>query len=70
MIPRLPQSKLYLKILGIPYYIKDTNLLITIDIIKKVFQTTYILNNIILASQPYIIKAPPKSNVVVIWIDI
>ena len=50
MSPRLPQSKSYLKILEIPYYIKDTNLPITVNIVKKVFQTTYIFNNIVLAS--------------------
>ena len=70
MSPRLPQSKSYLKILEIPYYIKDTNLPITVNIVKKVFQTTYIFNNIVLASWLYIIKAFPKSDIVVIWIDI
>lgn len=70
MSPRLPQSKLYLKILGILYYIKDTNLPITVDIVKKVFQTTHIFNNIVLASWPCIIKAFSKSDMVVIWIDI
>ena len=33
--PRLPQSKSYLKIFGIPYFVKNTNLLIIPDIIKK-----------------------------------
>ena len=70
MSPRLPQSKSYLKILEIPYYIKDTNLPITVNIVKKVFQTTYIFNNIVLASWLCIIKAFPKSDIVVIWIDI
>jgi len=36
MSPKLPQSKLYLKILDIPSYIKETNLLITIDIVERV----------------------------------
>lgn len=35
MSSRLPQSKLYLKILGILYYITDTNLPITTDIVEK-----------------------------------
>ena len=33
---RLPQLKLYLKILGIPYYIKDMNLLVTTNIVERV----------------------------------
>jgi len=33
---RLPQSKSYLKILGIPDLIKDTNISITSDVIKRV----------------------------------
>ena len=70
MSPRLLQSKLYFRILGILYYIKDTNLPITVDIVKKVFQTTHIFNSIVLASQPCIIKAVSKSDMVVIQINI
>ena len=33
---RLPQSKLYLKILNIPYHIKDNNLSIILDIIERI----------------------------------
>jgi len=58
--PRLPQSKLYLKILDISYFIKDTNLSIISETIKKILQTTYIFNDIILAS------CPSKSDIVVI----
>ena len=36
MSPRLSKSKSYLKILGILYFIEDINILITLDIIKKV----------------------------------
>jgi len=63
---RLPQSKLYLKILDISYYIENTNLLITANIIERVLQTTYIFNNTILASCPCIIKTSPKSDMVII----
>jgi len=35
MSPRLPQSKLYLKILGISYFIENTNLFIMSDIIES-----------------------------------
>lgn len=47
---RFLQSKSYLKILDIPYCIKNNNLLITMDIVKRVIQTTYIFNGVILAS--------------------
>ena len=66
---RLPQSKSYLKILSILYYIKDTNLPITLDIVKRVLQTTYIFNDIILAFHPHIIQVFPKSDIAVIWVD-
>ena len=48
--PRLPQSKLYLKILDIPYLIKDTNIPITANVIERMLQSTHIFNNIILVS--------------------
>ena len=35
---RLLQSKFYLKILGIFYFIDDTNLSITLDIIERVYE--------------------------------
>jgi len=54
MSTRLSQYKSYLKILDISYYIKDTNLPITSDIVERVLQTTYIF------------KAYPKSDMVVI----
>jgi len=44
--PRLLQSKSYLKILNISYFVKDTNLPIILDIIESVIKSTYILNNI------------------------
>ena len=66
MSPRLPQSKLYLKILDILYFIEDTNLLVTLNIIERVIKSIHIFDNIVLASHPYIIKASPKSNIVVV----
>ena len=67
---RLSQSKSYLKILGISYFVENTNLLITPDIVESVIKSTHIFNDIVLASWPWVIKASPKSNMVVIWIDI
>jgi len=54
MSPRLPQLKLYLKILGIPYFVEDTNLLInlfiTSDIIERVIKTSHIFDDTVLVS--------------------
>ena len=50
MLSRLSQSKLYLKILGILYLIEETNIPITVNVIERVLQPTYIFNNIILIS--------------------
>ena len=70
MSPRLPQSKFYLKILGILYFIENINLPISSNIVESIIKSTHIFNNIVFASRPYIIKVSPKSNMVVIWIDI
>ena len=40
MSPRLSQSKLYLKILGITYFVKDTSLSLLSDIIERVIKST------------------------------
>jgi len=48
MSSRLFQSKLYLKILGIPYFIKDSSTPITTDMVEKIIQSPHIFNDIIL----------------------
>jgi len=64
--PYLPQSKSYLKVLGISYLVKNTNLPIFFDIIENVIKSTYIFNNIVLISKLCIIKASYKSDMAVI----
>ena len=49
---RLSQFKSYLKILDILYFLDDTNFLIMPDIIEKVIKSTYIFDDIVLASCP------------------
>ena len=66
MSPRLPQSKSYLKILNIFYLIEDTNLSVSADIIKIVIKNTHILDDTILISRLWIIKASSKLDIVVI----
>jgi len=70
MIPRLLQSKSYLKILGISYLIKDSNISITSNVIERIIQFTHIFNDVILASKPKIIKTSSKSDIAIIWINI
>ena len=66
----LSQSKLYLKIIGIPYYKESTKFLINSSNMEKTIQSTHILNNIQLVSKLRVIKALPKSDMAVIWFDI
>ena len=68
--PRLPQSKSYLKIVGIPYNNESSNTRISSDDIECILKSNYIFNNIVLASKPHIIKVSPKSNMAIIWINI
>ena len=67
---KLLQLKYYLEILGISYFIEDTNLPITSDIIERVIKSSHIFDDIVLTSQPQVIKASPKCDMTVIWIDI
>ena len=66
----LLKFKSYLKILGFPYYIKNTNDLITSELVKEVIKESYIFNNITLTSKSWIIKASFHSNSAIIWINI
>ena len=65
-MPRLPQSKSYLKIVGIPYYIDKSSICITTEDIECILKNTHIFNKIALASRPRIIKVLPKSDMVIV----
>jgi len=67
---RLPQSKLYLKIIGIPYLIEDTNTPISADVVEKIIKENHIFNNIVLALRLRVIKIFFKSNMFIVWINI
>jgi len=69
-LPRLSQSKLYLKIIGILYLSEHTNTHITLDDVERILKSNYIFNDIFLASKSRIIKVSPKSDMSIIWIDI
>jgi len=70
IISRLHQSKSYLKILDLLYYVEKTSFLITVDIVEKVIQTTYLFNDVVLVSYLHTIKAFFKSDMAIIRIDI
>jgi len=70
IVPQSPQSKSYLKILDILYIIEDTNTPVSSKIVEQILQFTYIFNNVVLVSKPRVIKASPKLDMTVIWIDI
>ena len=70
-VPWLPQSKSYLKIIGIPYFPhgNSQDQLISSDI-KEIIKQNQIFDNITLTSRPCVIKVLPKSDMSIIWIDI
>ena len=69
-VPHLSQSKLYLKIIDISYFYKNTNISLTVDVVKTIIKNNHIFNNITIASRPRVIKVFPKSNIDIIWLDI
>jgi len=69
LTPRLPQSKSYLKITRIPYIQPNGNRLTSEDIINFIASAD-IFETISLASKPRVIKASPKLDMAIIWIDI
>ena len=67
---RLPQLKLFLKIIGISYISKTTNTYISSNKIEKIIKDNHIFNNIFLVSKPRVIKVSSKSDMSIIWINI
>jgi len=67
--PRLPQSKSYLKIIGIPYTKPDGNKLTSNDITDYIRHTD-LFESISFSSKPRVIKASPKLDMAIVWLDI
>ena len=67
---RLPQSKIYLKIVGILFISKHSNIQILSDKVESILKANHIFNDIIFVSKPKIIKISPKSDIVIICINI
>jgi len=66
----LPQSKSFLKILGVPYWGNNSSLPITQAQVESVIANTSIFEGVVLASRSRIMKTSPSSDMSVIWIDI
>ena len=68
---RLPMSKSYLKIIGIPFFPHSNSRekLTSLDV-ETILKQNHIFDNISLASKPRVIKVSPKSDMAIIWIDI
>ena len=62
----LPQFKSYLKIIGVPYLVENTNTPIIADSVEVVIKSNQIFNNIIIVSKLCIIKVSPKSDMIII----
>ena len=66
--PCLPKSKSYIKIIGLPYSSKLG--VMSPDIIEGVLKDLHLFKDATLASKPHVIKASPKSDKAVVWVDI
>ena len=66
----LPQSKLYLKILGIFYLIEGINISINSSIVEFIIKSIHIFDNIHISLRLCIIKISPKSDIFIIQINI
>ena len=64
--PWLPQSKSYLKIVGIPFLNEQLNVWILSKDIEKILKNNHIFNDIVLASRPRVIKVSPKLDMAII----
>ena len=66
--PHLLKFKSYMKIIELPYKINQD--IISPDFIKGVLKETCLFKDVVLASKPHVIKASPKSDITVVWVDI
>ena len=64
----LPKSKSYMKIVRLPYRIKQG--VITPNYIEGILKEIHLFKDIVLASKLHVIKASPKSDIAVVWVDI
>jgi len=63
---RLSQLKSYLKILDISYFLKNSNIPILANLVKRIIKDNHIFNNIVIVSRPRVIKISPKLDIAII----
>ena len=69
--PRLPKSKSYLKIIGIPFFLHaNSQEKLSSNNINMILKQNHIFDNISLASKPRVIKVSLKLDMTIVWIDI
>ena len=66
--PRLPKSKSYMKIVGLPY-LSELGVMSS-DIIEGVIKELHLFKDMTLASKLCVIKVSPKSDKAVVWVNI
>ena len=66
----LPQSKSFLKVLGVPYWDSKTSLPVTPTQVAEALSSSSLFEGITLASISHIMKASPSFDMSVIWINI
>ena len=64
----LPRSKLYMKIIGLSYKIKQE--VISPDYIESILKEIHLFKDVMLASKSHVIKVSLKSDIAVVWVDI
>lgn len=64
--PRLPQSKSYLKIIGISYLQENSESPLNLSVVKEIIKKNHIFNNIVLTFKLRVIKISPKSDMAII----
>jgi len=65
-IPCLSQSKSYLKIIGIPYFMENTNVSIILNFVEFIIKVNHIFNNLLLILKLQVIKALSKSDMAIV----
>jgi len=70
-VPRLPQSKFYLKIIGIPYFPHNISQeRLSSSDVENIIKQNQIFNNVVFTLKLQVIKVSLKSDISIIWIDI
>ena len=70
LLPHLPQSKSFLKLLDVPFYNNNSPNPVEKSQVEAILSNTDMFNGIILASYPRVIYTSKNSDMAVIWVNI